>query len=121
MLITITILNAIKGKSNLSCLDFTSVFRIFIILEKQVFQTKAVVVYKFRCLDRRIDIQACKRYKNVSYLFEVSYTCNKRDIGGIKWPISLRNSHRIFSQFVIYTSSPKDLISLKYFMLGTKV
>ena len=51
------------------------------------------------------------------------YTCNKRDIVGIKWPISLGNSHRTFSQFVIYTGPPKDLIPviILMFSLGNKV
>ena len=64
-----------------------------------------------------------KFYKKSSKLHVWIYTCNKRDIVGIKWPIFLGNSHRTFSQFVIYTSPPKDLISIitLCFSLGDKV
>ena len=64
-----------------------------------------------------------KFYKKSSKLHVWIYTCNKRDIVGIKWPIFLGNSHRTFSQFVIYTGPPKDLISviILMFSVGNKV
>ena len=64
-----------------------------------------------------------KFYQKSSKLHVWIYTCNKRDIVGIKWPISLGNSHRTFSQFVIYTGPPKDLIyiTIFFYSLGSKV
>ena len=64
-----------------------------------------------------------KFYQKSSKLHVWIYTCNKQDIVGIKWPIFLGNSHRTFSQFVIYTGPPKDLIPviILMFSLGNKV
>ena len=95
---------------------FTTFYKINLLNEKnceiQVFDHLNELIYKH-----------VKFYKKSSKLHVVIYTCNKRDIVGIKWPISLGNSHRTFSQFVIYTDPPKDLISIKilHISMGNKV